>query len=258
MRPIAAAAALALALAGAGCRGPDPCEVRAGIERRAAGGDGRAALVRDLPFIETGEADDCGAAALATVLAAAGEPRDPAEVRRAIFEPARGGAPTSALVRYARAQGVFALVRERWTLDDLKAWIRAGVAPIALVAAGRAFPGRYHYVLLEGYDDEARVLLVQDQKDPDAAIPYDEFFPRWCEARGFALVVCSPGIRLPPGEAGLDAHELGALGWLAEKRGDLESARRHYEAALARDPGFRAAAHNLGNVERALARRRAE
>jgi hypothetical protein len=185
----------------------------------------------------------------------AGAPRPPEAVRAAIVEPARGGAPTSALVRYARAQDVFALARPRWTLDDLKAWVRAGVAPVVLVATRPMIAGRFHYLLLTGYDDRERVLLLRDGAR-EIALDYDEFFPRWCEARGFALALCAPGIALPEDRCGLTPSELGALGWLAERTGALEAARRHYRAALAEDPGFTAAAVNLRNVERRLARAR--
>lgn len=256
-RRTAIEAALAVALASAaGCRSaPLSGGVRAAIEARAALETGRAAIVRDLPFFPSDEPDDCGAAALSAALSRAGVHCDPRRVREAIFDAARGGAPTSALVRYARAEGVFALCRERWWLDDLKMWIRAGVAPIVLLSAGPLAPGRFHYVLLEAYDDDARLLLVQDQSSAEVALPYDDFFPLWCEARGWALVVCSPSIRLPAGECGLSARELGALGWLAERRKDFEAAQRHYRAALARDPAFREAAHNLQNVESALGKK---
>jgi hypothetical protein len=242
--------------------------VRAGIESRTgvsagAPGEGtlpRAALVRGVAFFSTDEPDDCGAAALAAALSKAGVHRDAGRVRAAIYDPARGGAPTSAMLRYAREQGLFAVARggpleETWVLDDLKAWICAGVPPVALISAAPVAPGRFHYVLLTGYDDDARALLFQDQGNREAAISYDAFFPLWCEARGWALIACAPSIRLPPGEGGLTAREVGALGWLAEKAGDLESARRHYRAALAKDPAFAEARHNLANVERALGAR---
>jgi hypothetical protein len=250
-RRLAFPSVIALALA-CGCAAtPDPAEVRARIESSPPSAS--RAVVRGVPWIASFREDDCGPCALAAVLAAAGSGCRLDEVREAVFDPARGGAPASALVRYARQRQLFALVRERWYLDDLKLWIRAGVAPIVLVEASPLAPGFFHYLVLKGYDDDLRVLLVQDQSTAEYALSYGSFFPRWCLANGWALAVCSPSLVLPPDHAGLTARELGALGWLAERRGELEAARRHYLAALARDPAFDAAAHNLANVERALA-----
>jgi hypothetical protein len=244
MRALIAVALVALA----GCALPtDPAAVREGIARDPS----RAAAVENLPHVPSPRGDDCGASALATALAAAGAPRSLDEVRAAVLDPARGGAPASSLVRYARAQSVFALARETWYLDDLKEWVRAGVAPIVAIWVA---PGTYHYVLLTGFDDERRVVLLRDQLGPEMAMSYGDFFPRWCDAHAWALVVASPSIELPP-SVPLTARELGALGWLAEKSGDLKAARRHYRAALERDPGMAAAANNLANVEKALATR---
>ena len=111
---------------------------------------------------------------------------------------------------------------------------------------------QFHYVVLTGYDDARRVFLFQDNGARDQTISYDSFFPRWCEARGWALVVCDPSIVNPP--TTLEAKEYGALGWLAEEKGDLVAARRHYRSALAKDPRFTVARQNLENVERKLGR----
>jgi hypothetical protein len=248
-RPVASfvlLASTALALAGCGTA-PDAAVVRGRID--AAPVTTRAALVWSLPFYGSPREDDCGSCALATVLARAGHPRRLDDVRAAIYDPERGGAPTSALVRYARDQGLFALVREHWYLDDLKAWIRAGVPPIVLLSASPLGAGKFHYVLLTGYDDDGRVVLARDQIEREFAIPYDAFFPRWCEADGWALVVTSPSIELPPDHCRLTALELGALGWLAEQAQDLASAERHYRSALEVDPKFAPARRNLAHVE---------
>jgi predicted double-glycine peptidase len=241
-------------LALAGCAiAPEPAELRASIEQSPP--STRRGAVRGLRWVASSREDDCGPCALGTVLAAAGTEATLDSLRAQVYDPARGGAPASALVRAARDRDLFALVRESWYLDDLKSVIRAGVAPIVLLEASPLAPGRFHYVVLKGYDDDRRALLVQDQETSEYALSYDSFFPRWCLANGWALVVCSPSIVLPPDQMGLRARELGALGWLAEMRGDLESARRHYRAALLKDPDFESVAHNLANVERALATR---
>lgn len=211
---------------------------------------GTRAVVSWLPHATSPDDDDCGPSALTTVLGAAGVRKDLAEVREEVVDHARGGAPASALVRYARDQGTFALVREKWYLDDLKAWVRADVAPILALWAG---PGALHFVLMTGYDDARRVVLLRDQEGVELALSYDQFFPRWCEAQAWALVVCSPSIILPEDQARLDARELGALGWLAEKHGDLDAARRHYQASLERDPDYEAVQRNLRLVEQKLA-----
>ena len=146
-------------------------------------------------------------------------------------------------------------MRDHWYLDDLEDWIRAGVSPIVLVTVGPLAPGKLHYLVVSGFDDDARELRVVDQDARETTLSYEAFFPRWAEARGWALVVCAPSFALPPGHLGLSALELGALGWLAEREGALEAARADYRAALEEDGGFGPARRNIANVERALAAR---
>ncbi|MBI3725583.1 C39 family peptidase [bacterium] len=245
-----------LAVALAGCvSSPAVSEFHADVRLRADANV--AAVTSELPFFPSPEERDCGPSALATALACSGVPASPDDLREELFSRERGGTPASALVRAARRRHVFALVREKWYLDDLEAWIRAGVAPIICISTEPFSPG-FHFVLLKGYDEQGRTVLFQDQGRKDATMSMDELFPRWCAASGWAVVVCSPSIVLPRGECGLTARELGALGWLAEQQGDLFAARRHYRSALARDPGFESVAHNLANVERALAGRSPE
>ena len=244
-----AVAALVLALAG--CRSAPGIATRAAIEADAQGSPGVAAIVTSVLFVPSDREADCGVSALVSVLDRANVHFSSTEiVRQAVFDAERGGEPTSALVRFARSQDVFALVRDHWYIEDLEEWIQAGVPPIVLLSLEPLGVGQFHYVVLTGYDDARRVLLFQDNGARDQRLAYDAFFPRWCEARGWALVVCDPSIAHPP--ATLSARELGALGWLAERKGDLAAARRHYRSALTKDPAFVEAARNLENVERKL------
>lgn len=232
----------------AGCAaGPDPAALRGRILALREARGTLAAVVTTVPLVTSAREDDCGPVALTAALLNAGRPARLDEVRLAVYDPARGGTPGSALVRHARAQGTFALGRERWYFEDLMAWVRAGVAPVldlSLSADSR------HWALLTGYDEDQRAVILQDQRG-EWTLHYDLFFPAWCETNAWALVVADPSGEVPD-DGGLDARELGAAGWLAEQRGDLRAAARHYRSALRVDPGYGPARNNLESVQRRM------
>lgn len=232
-----------------GCAaGPDPAEMRRAVLARSPEEDpSLAAVVTTVPMVRSDRDDDCGPAALTAALDAAGHPTTLDEVREAVFDREKGGTPGSALIRHARAQGLFALGRERWYFEDLMAWVQAGVAPVLDVSLAS---GSRHWVVLTGYDEDLRAVILQDQTG-EWTLHYDLFFPAWCETNAWALVVVDPSGEIPD-DAGLDARELGAAGWLAEQKGDLNGAARHYRSALRVDPGYAAARNNLDSVLRRL------
>lgn len=223
------------------------------------------------PFFPQTE-HQCGPAALATVLGAAGHPVEPSALTAEVFLPGREGSLQAELVAAARARGVLA-VETGPALDDLLAEVAAG-RPVMVLQQQGAGPWPYwHYAVVIGYDrPRERVLLrsgVDARLEQRAAI----FAATWARGGHWAVVLLEPG-QLPArpdldrymraaadlerqsATAAEAAYRTAAARWpdaplpalglgnVAAARGDWREAERWYRTALAANPATAAALNN--------------
>jgi hypothetical protein len=161
----------------------------------------------DVPYERQLENWTCGAAALCMAYRSFGLDARQAEVWTRV-KPAHGdrhrrGAPTSALIRHALAQGFSALAlraADPWRL--LRRCFRPDLRAIVFPRRGYDTSG-LHAAVLRGMDDEA-VVLHDPYGRPDRQLPRDDFLALWgphlfaTSGRGYLLMVVA---RTPPDEA---------------------------------------------------------
>lgn len=107
-------------------------------------------LVEAVPFRPQESRDDCGAAALASLLDHRGRHLSVSEVNRAIYTPALGGALLPDMENFARSQG-FITRSGRGDLALLRTQIDAGRPVVIPVETGFRVATRPHYLVVFGY-----------------------------------------------------------------------------------------------------------
>ena len=70
----------------------------------------------------------------------------------------------------------------------LKEYIARGIPVIALVSSGED-PGRYHFMVVYGYDDEKEIFRIHSGKRNAGTIGYREFSRAWEPSGKWMLVV---------------------------------------------------------------------
>jgi len=223
------------------------------------------------------EALDCGPAALATVLGAAGVEAHPGALAREVFTPGLGGSLQLELVAAARARGFLPYVIAP-ELDALFAELAAGRPVLVLQNLRlRSWPA-WHYAVVIGADPAAERIILRSGAERRLVLPAAKFLRSWERADRWGLVLLEPGAqpaqpdrgRYFEAVAGLEdtgRYAAAAVAWAAALAlwpadpvarfgfatasyldGDLAAARAGYAALLADEPYHAAALNNLANV----------
>jgi Tetratricopeptide repeat len=228
--------ALAVAALGvlAGCATPQMPEVgQSGLPARAE--------VASVPFHpQTG--NDCGPAALATVLGWSGVPATPEEVAGQVLTPGREGSLGHDLV--AAARRVDRLAVPVHGLEPLLAELAAGHPVLVLQNLGLDWYPQWHYAVAIGYGLEAGTLTLRSGEEAEQVMPLATFARTWERGGQWALLVLPPD-RLP---ATADATAVLQAAAGLEQAGRHEAAAAAYAAALGRWPDNFAALIGLGNA----------
>jgi tetratricopeptide (TPR) repeat protein len=198
------------------------------------------------PFFSQ-QRDQCGPAALATVLAARGVAVSPEELVPRVYLPARQGSLQAEMVAAVRQRGLLAVAVEP-DLDAVLEEVAAGHPVLVLQNLGFDWLPRWHYAVVVGYDLDAQELLLRSGTEPRRITQFAVFLNTWNRSRRWGLVVLTPG-SLPARAS--PASYLDAVSGL-EALGKLEAARTGYRAASARWPRQAVAWLGLGNSEYAL------
>lgn len=143
------------------------------------------ATLLQVPFVDQ-EKDTCGAAALAMVLAYWGQAAPHNEIAGELLDRELRGIPGSRLRDFAARRGMTAIDYEG-DLAQLKDYVAKGRP---LIVALKVKGGRYHNVVVVGFDDERHVLLVNDPAVGAAREANErEFEKRWRGAGHWTLLV---------------------------------------------------------------------
>ena len=236
-------AALAPAWLAACAAPPQTAALRSSLHARAGA---RAPVeLDDTPFFPQTELQ-CGPAALATVLAAAGHPADPARLAEEVFLPARGGTLQAEMLAGARRHGALAVTLPQ-RLDALMAELDAGTPVVVLQNLGLSFAPRWHYAVLVGHDLAADTLVLRSGTTRRATMGFTPFEHTWARSGHWAFVALAPG-RLP---ASADEASVTQALLAFERVASAEDAARGYGVASARWPDSLTLAMGLGNTRHA-------
>jgi len=190
----------------------------------------------------------CGPAALAMALNAAGIAASPDALADEVYIPGRKGSLQVEMLAGARRHGLLAyeLAPE---LKDVLAEVAAGNAVIVLQNQGLwSFYPYWHYAVAIGYDLEKQEILLHSGTRARRAMALGLFEFLWIDAKRWAMVALDPG-RLPA--SAREASYAAAAAGL-EKAGRIAEARRAYAALLERWPGNLVGQMGLGNTAYAL------
>ncbi len=235
-----------------------------------------APVVLDVPFFPQ-EEHQCGPAALATVLVAAGVRTSPTELTPQVYLPGRQGSLQAELTAAVRRHG-----RIPWVLPAAPSALAAELEarrPVLVLQNLRvpSWPA-WHYAVVTGMAPSANIFLMNSGKKRGLEISAPEFLRTWDWAHRWALVVLKPGdipasvepqrffrsiatFEAVAGEqSALPAWESAARNWpddpaprlaignSAYARGDLDIALQSYAEGLVLDPGDPVLANNLATV----------
>ncbi len=128
-----------------------------------------------VPFRPQAGRDDCGAAALASLLAHRGREISVAEIRRAVVSPVLGGTLAPDLENFARGQG-FVTRAGRGDAMLLRQLIDAGRPVLIPIQAGRVV-SRPHYLVVYGYDPDR--FLVHAGVRGGVLVQAPDLLARW-------------------------------------------------------------------------------
>lgn len=262
-------AAAALALAGCAAHGPVLSPV---VEERY---EPRVEL-EATPFYPQ-EQYQCGPAALATVLSAAGVAVTPEQLVPAIYLPGRRGSLQPELLAATRQHDRIPYVLPGST-DALVATLAGGFPVLVLQKLGAGPVPGWHYAVVVGYDSPRDRVVLRSGTERRREMKASHFLATWERAGRWAVVALEPGVLPPEADLGryleaaagleavgrLDAAAPAyaaavdhwpteplpklALANLAYARGDLAAAERGYRAVAQLDPSSAAARNNRAEV----------
>ena len=217
-----------------------------------SGADGRdhypAVELASVPFFAQ-QQFQCGPAALASLLVAAGDITTPQALAPQSYLPERHGSLQLELVATARRHGRVPYELPG-TIDALLAELVAGHPVLVLQNFGSRDSPRWHYAVVIGYEPGHARMLLRSGAQARERMPLARFAATWERAGRWALVVLEPPA-LPADDD--PTRYLEAVAGV-ESIGQRAVATRAYRAALARWPGAARAALGLGNVAAADAR----
>jgi len=184
----------------------------------------------------------CGPAALATALAAAGLPADPAQLGEQVFLPARTGTLQVEMIAGARRQGAVA-TRLPTRLEALLREVQAGHPVVVLQNLGLSWVPMWHYAVLVGYDVDQGEVMLRSGTTQREVLPMRTFEHTWKRSGYWAFVA------LPAGQWPAQAEEKQAIDAAVgfERVASPAQSVLAYRSALQRWPGSLSLRMGLGN-----------
>ena len=198
------------------------------------------AEIASVPFFPQTE-NQCGPAAMATVLSHTGVAVTPEPLERQIYLPARQGSLQVEMLAAPRRWGrVGYLLAPRYA--DVLREVAAGNPVVMLQDVGEFFT-QWHYAVLTGFNYDRGDLYLRSGTDQRLVMPFTAFERTWIKSGYWAMVVTPPE-RIP-----VTATE---PGWVhavvgLERAGNRDATIAAYKAALERWPDNLPAAIGLAN-----------
>jgi tetratricopeptide (TPR) repeat protein len=187
--------------------------------------------------------DQCGPAALASVLNETGVPVSSEELKSRVYIPGRQGSLQLELMAATRQFGRIPYEIEP-RLDAILAELDAGRPVLVLQNLGLAISPRWHYAVVVGFLAEDRKFVLRSGDHARLLTSAKRFAHSWQRADFWAIVA------LRPGELPADAVPQRYLRAVAavESTGDFTNALPAYRAAAERWPENELAWLGLGNA----------
>lgn len=193
------------------------------------------------PFIAQ-ERYQCGPAALAMALRAAGIAADAEALVSQVYLPQREGSLQVEMLAAARRNGALGMtIAPR--LDALAAELAAGNPVLVLQNLSLPIAPAWHYAVVIGYDLERGDVILRSGTTERLVMPMSTFEHTWARSGYWAMVALAPG-RLPASAE--EAATLDAL--VALEKRHPAAARQTYDAAARRWPGNLALSLGQGNT----------
>ena len=189
------------------------------------------------------QAYQCGPAALATVLSAAGLPTGPQTLVDQVFLPAREGSLQLEMLAASRRQGAVA-TRVPGSLAALLRETAAGNPVVVLQNLGLSWVPVWHYAVVIGYDLDEGNFVLRSGTTARLEIAFSTFEHTWDRSQRWGFV------SLPPGKLPETASEDEATRALVafERNAPPTAAARAYAAGHERWPDNPVLAIGLGNA----------
>ena len=188
----------------------------------------------------------CGPAALATVLAAAGAKVTAEELVPQVYIPARQGSLQVEMLAAARRHGMvsYALAPR---FEDMLREVAAGTPVVVLQNMGLFFDG-WHYAVVVGYDYPLGSLALRSGTLERDVLPFGAHEVMWMRSGYWAMVA------VPPDRIPATAEEKSWLNAIAafERVAAPERARTAYQTFLGRWPDSVNAMVGLANTHHSL------
>lgn len=194
------------------------------------------------PFFPQRE-HECGPAALATLLVAAGETTTPDALTPLLLVPGLEGSLQPELLAQARRKGFIALpIAPR--LEALVAELRAGRPVLVLQNNGLSWYTVWHYAVVIGYDAARDQVVLRSGVTERLVLARKTFERTWARAERWGFVLLAPGQLPASGEIPVYARAVAAF---EATGGRPDAAARAWEAGRGRWPGSWELAFGLGN-----------
>lgn len=151
----------------------------------------------DVPFFPQ-RRRQCGAAALATVLAYRDRTIDARQLEPKLYIPEKQGTLALEIQAQARQQGLLAYPLTA-SLESLLREIVAGNPVLVMQNLGLSWLPQWHFAVAVGYDLEHSELILRSSDQPRRRVALSTFTRTWGRADHWALVIVPPG--QPPATA---------------------------------------------------------
>lgn len=213
---------LALAVMLAACAGPG---VKEAVQRSDLP---RQQELAATPFFPQ-DAYQCGPAALATSLTAAGYAVTPDALTPQVYVPARKGSLQVEMLAAARRNGALTLVIPP-QLDALLAEVAAGNPVLVMQNLGFSWAPAWHYAVVVGYDLDQKNVILRSGTTRREEMRMNTFARTWERSGNWAMITLIPG-RLP---ASVDQESFTRALLDYEKSAPPIDVRKTYSAAASR------------------------
>lgn len=228
--------ALAVLLAGCAQLVPQTMTLRTGWPQ----GVPKRIEMSSVPFFAQTE-NQCGPAAMATVLSHSGVAATPEQLSDQLYLPARQGSLQVEMLAAPRRSGRVGYLLAPQYADVLRE-VAAGNPVVVLQDVGDFFT-QWHYAVLVGFDYDKGDLYLRSGTEQRLVVPFTYFERTWIKSGYWAMVVTSPE-RIP-----VTATEPGWIDAMValERTGNRDATIAGYNAALERWPDNLPAAIGLAN-----------